>query len=292
MCIAWAIIAAAGMPAHAQEPFKISAATIVLAAAGQAEAPAKDTPESADNVAPAKIIPETPAPEAPVFEPPIVKSLFYTQDEMEQIRQALVDYAQYLARKNSASSGDDFLKQLESKGGVVSTVVPKNKFYTYPQFFLEALGYHSPKDWTVRVNHQRITQDTKDGAAGNIRIVAIEKDKVSIEWEPEGDSIEKIDWKSGKTSDSRVTLNSTKKTVTFTLHANQTFSTYAMQILEGKVTPITIKVAGADGVPAGPQANAPANPKQRGAAQPRTQAGQTGLHGLLNAYKSLEEPNP
>src|SRR5690606_7030051 len=110
-------------------------------------------------------------------------------------------------------------------------------YYSYPQFFLESLVYHGPENWIIWVNGQKINQDTpKDNA--DIKVLAIDEDKVRLQWKPI--SMEKVNEVLAHSPNEEIEINNLHGTVDFTLRPNQTFSSYVMRVLEGKVLPVTI----------------------------------------------------
>ncbi len=224
-----------------------------------------------------------------------LKSLFFTQEEMAALHRAIAIYGKYAVRQHNTHEGEDFLKQLEGKVTLGSTVHPK-KNYTYPQFFLESLAYHSPHDWIVQLNRQRITPQTTPTALGNIRVREIDKDKVSIEWKPDEADMDKINALTDTTPDEGIDIDRTNGIIIFTLYANQTFSSYALQVLEGKVQPVTVaNVAPGDGnkitrpVPVVEKAPPPAPSKDPAPAPAGPH--ESGLGGLIGAYKNLDQEN-
>jgi len=254
-------------------------------------APAANSLPTGNEAATGKV--ETPSKEAsspdessPGNETMPVKSLFFTQDEMATVHRALTIYAKYAANPNS-NEGEDFLKQLEGKKKIVSQKQQKVN-YTYPQFFLESLAYHSPDDWTIRINHQRISIKTPPDSSAAIRVLEIDKDKVTIEWKPDEMDLTKIAEIPSKVPDERVDIDRTNGIIVFTLHANQTFSAYAMRVLEGKVLPVTVKNALADSGAAAPKSEEP--PPSPVSPVPRVGVHEhNGLSGLINSYKTLDQ---
>ncbi len=154
--------------------------------------------------------------------------------------------------------------------------VSSPKIYTYPQFFLESLVYYHTGKWTVWINGQRFTQDTP--ATGALAIESVSAKEAAILWHPA--SNERLKWNPAE--DGRVIVDSAERTIRFTLQPNQTFSSYSMRVLEGKVQPAEIdlttpssqaKTLTVPPVPGAP----PARPPQAGEA--------TGLEGLINRYQ-------
>jgi len=286
-CLIWVMVLAIlfGSPAKA------------LPLLGSGDAPAQD-PALAGNAVPAdtaaaKSNPPSSGTTAMATDAASIKSLFFTQEEMAAIHHAIAIYAKYAIRQHNTHEGEDFLKQLEGKGNAASAGPPK-KYYTYPQFFLASLAYHSPGDWSVQINQERITSETKPEASGGLRVLKIDKDKVSLEWKPDDADIDKINALTNKVPGKLVDIDRANGIITFTLHANQTFSSYAMQVLEGKVQPVMVENAMAGNTIAMPdpiaEKAAPVSPEN-----PVTPpaSNQNGLKGLINNYNNLgQENNP
>lgn len=163
------------------------------------------------------------------------KSMFYTDEEMAEIRKAINVYDR--RRLGADGEDEDFLNKIGGSGAA-SNKSNAPAYFIYPQFFMEALAYHSPTEWSVRINHQDFTPDMLTG--NNIRIVDINKESALIEWKPiEIDGVHQ-EW--AISSDDRVEIDRGRKVVTFKLHPNQTFSSYSMRILEGRVTPMVLDI--------------------------------------------------
>ena len=64
----------------------------------------------------------------------------------------------------------------------------------------------------------------------------VDKEKVIVEWKPE--KMDKIVEKDSSNGAVKVDVLGSK--VIFTLRANQTFTSYAMSVVEGKVSPVTV----------------------------------------------------
>ncbi len=84
--------------------------------------------------------------------------------------------------KNWTVDEEEFLKQLVGlKKDVATQTVEKD--FTYPQFFLDSLAYHSPSDWSVLINERKFTQGTAQAANDPARH-RIDQDRVQVEWRP------------------------------------------------------------------------------------------------------------
>lgn len=162
-----------------------------------------------------------------------LKSLFFTDQEMEKIRQSQAAYAN---RKVGASEQTDFdEEEWFSQAGEIKQARSQDRYFTYPQFFLESLVFHTDIDWTIWLNGQRITpaNTTKD-----ITVTSVDKNQVALQWRPSDFEKVKKTWEKAKHD--LVKVDETAGLVFFTLKTNQTFSSYVMKVLEGKVMPVTV----------------------------------------------------
>jgi hypothetical protein len=166
----------------------------------------------------------------------VVNSLLFSSTEMSEIRLAINTYIKnMLAHQNESIDEEDFLNQL--------TGIKKNKetsqaakYYTYPQFFLQSIVYHSPQDWSIWINNRKITPNGLQDPE-NIRVIGIDRDKADIEWRPA--VMEKVNRAWDNSSTSAISVDKKNGIVTFSLRPNQTFSSYVMRVVEGKVLPVT-----------------------------------------------------
>lgn len=160
-----------------------------------------------------------------------MKSLLLLDSDIDSIRKARNYYEQHLNGNNGIAE-EDFLKNLEKIGNMDA----ESKSFTYPQFFLSSIAYRSANDWVVWINEEKITQDSGVSASG-LKIIQIDNEKITVEWKPK---------KMDKITDSDSSLSEPVKVdflnnkVTFSLKTNQTFTSYAMRIVEGKVAPVTV----------------------------------------------------
>jgi len=223
-----------------------------------------------------------------------VPSLFYSAEEMAALRDALALYTNTSAGKPGDMTGG--IPHLEGK----KTLTAPTKTYTYPQFFLESLEYHTPKEWVVHINGMKITPDAPHRS--DIRVVALDKDEVSFEWTPTDMAKVHESWQKA-TKSSGVSVDERSSKVNFTLRHNQTFSAYLMRVLEGKVEPVVIQntiTAPSDAVRSSSNAMSPDKspsypaPGAGTPPGPDTSPHHEGLEGLMDAYKSkkLENPTP
>lgn len=164
-----------------------------------------------------------------------INSLLFSDVDIKAIRSARLFYEQHInGVVNGGIAEDDFLKNLEKITASKSDA--ESKFFTYPQFFLSSIAYYSPKDWVVWINDEKITQDSGISMAG-LRVIEIDNKKITVEWHPENmDRITDEEY----SSDNPVEVDFIQNKVIFSLKANQTFTSYAMRVVEGKVIPVTI----------------------------------------------------
>jgi len=165
---------------------------------------------------------------------PVLKSLFFTQEEMALIMQAARAYERFkIATSNNAQSqAKDFLSQLEE----AKKTAQFEKTFEYPQFFLESLMYHTPDDWFIQVNGQKLSPEKREKFS--LKVLAVDGEKALFEWKPM--NMQQVNDTWAKTQSEDVTVNRKAGTVTFVLHSNQTFSSYLMRVLEGKVKPVRL----------------------------------------------------
>jgi hypothetical protein len=162
-------------------------------------------------------------------------SLFFTDKEMEKIRQAQAAYA---GREVGSSKSADFNEEeWFSQAGEIKQARSQDRYFTYPQFFLESLVFRTDADWTIWVNGQRISP-APEGGNTDITVTAIDKNQVSLKWRP--DDFEKVKKTWAKTQHESVHVDEAAGLVFFTLKPNQTFSSYGMKVLEGKVLSVTV----------------------------------------------------
>lgn len=219
-----------------------------------------------------------------------IKSLFFTQAEITDIHLAINTYL-----KNSGRGGDftfdeeAFLNRLGRMKGSGTTTAQSARFYTYPQFFLDSIVYDSPESWIVWVNGVKITQDTPRENS-DIQVVAIDQDKVKLEWAPA--VMDKVTEVWSQVPNDEIDVDTLRGKVSFTLRPNQTFSSYVMKVLEGRVLPVTVDttlikknpVASIEEIPAPPPASAPAAAET----PPASKGSDEGLSGLINSYKNMK----
>jgi len=274
-------------------------------------------------VAPGVPAPVTGAPDDKKSAQDIIpKSLFLSPQDHIRISNALADYQNMLGAKANG----------ENPEKVVSKPPERERYFIYPQFFLESLVYHSPNDWTIRINGRQITPQTPGGDETKLSVIAIDHDKVVLRWKPvemarvldawdklpgndtgqksSGDNARvEMDFNAkapNKFSGVPIVVDREHRLVTFTLRPNQTFSSFAMEILEGKVRPVTVdNMAGhtdasannttGDAVPVEPLPNLPVVSKTQQIIAPPPMPiddGNSGLDGLMKKVQNNKETKP
>jgi hypothetical protein len=216
-----------------------------------------------------------------------IKSVFFTREEMQDIRLAVNTYRKHFAGKNKDAefNEEDFISQLTGMRKSKKT----SRYFMYPQFYLQSVVYDSPKSWVVWINdstrNQKINQDTPQDDT-EIHVLSINENTVKFEWRPV--AMEKVLEVWEKSPNEEVIVDKFRGTVRFTLRPNQTFSSFVMRPLEGKVVPVTIDNNIGEAVIAAP---APVRtPEAADAAAPKKE----GLSGLIGAYSNIgkEAPKP
>lgn len=254
MRVTWALALAAGMAAGAAWAFDPDAPGqgMIPVPAPTPPAPGAPTPPvpGAQGVAPAPGMPALPNGALPAATPePVIAakpvSMFITPEEMAKINDAIAAYKRMRENRNSNAENQakNFLNQLEEPAKELVAEPPKPQVFTYPQFFLQTLSYQGPDDWMVMVNGQKFVP-RYDDPNSPLKVVMVTQEMVVIEWRPQ--DMEKVSqaWMmaSSGPGQSDVVVDSIRSTVTFTLKPNQTFSSYAMRVVEGKVVPVTVMV--------------------------------------------------
>lgn len=231
-----------------------------------------------------------------------IKSLFFSQEEITDIHLAVNTYLSHIGRGSNLPFDEEaFLQRL---GGIKrGNTASQSRFYTYPQFFLESLVYDAKSQWSIRLNGRTILHNTPQEGS-NVRVTAITPERVSLEWAPpDMERVMEI-WK--RFPNDTITVDAVRSRVSFALKPNQTFSSYVMNVLEGKVEPVSVDITrfqqlqSQDGSEAteedGPLGfdKAAEKPKQEPAAttplmpKPQDDPSRQGLSGLLNSYKNME----
>jgi hypothetical protein len=218
-----------------------------------------------------------------------VKSLFFSPEELSDIR-----YAVNIYRKNSGQQVDDddideedFLRKL-TKIAKTQDSKSSSRYYTYPQFFMESLVYYAQDNWIVWINGQKITQVTSVENS-ELSVVSITPDKAEVQWKPL--DMEKIESVVDKLPSTEAKISKREGTVTFVLKPNQTFSSFLMAVLEGKVQSVTVDTHALD--ISEPAAEATEEvPIENPAAEAGDEQSRQGLKGLIGAYEKLGQDKP
>lgn len=207
----------------------------------------------------------TAAPAETKEEDSMPTSLFFSSDDELRLANAVNIYKKNLEAEATNAEKATLQSQQILEEFASAKEVPKT--FTYPQFFLEFLVYHTPSDWYVRVNGQEMRPDKSQNSGNAFSIVNVTNDKVLFKWKPvdmkrvldvwekaaakrnttkeTSNQPIKMDFSANSASDRMadlsVSVNRDEKTVLFTLHPNQTFSSYAMRAFEGKLMPVTVE---------------------------------------------------
>ncbi len=163
--------------------------------------------------------------------PSASKSLFFSSDEIESISSA----QEAFRNKKSGVDEGDFLANLEALNR--SKAAEDAAGFTYPQFFLASIAYHSKGDWVVWINDEKITQNSAVSNSG-LRVVELDKGKAVFEWLPT--RMDKITDTDSFSNSNPVKVDLINNKVSFTLKPNQTFTSYSMRVVEGKPKPVII----------------------------------------------------
>ncbi|MGE0754441.1 MAG: hypothetical protein AB7L92_04705 [Alphaproteobacteria bacterium] len=164
-----------------------------------------------------------------------LQSLFYTNSEIGNIRDAVSAYL----NRGAGNGGAEDVSAAEylDKAAEIKKLRTESRYFTYPQYFLESLVFHSDADWTVWISGRKISAENPS-IEGELKVLDINKNSVSLEWTPyDMDKVMEV-W--NKWPNDVVSVDTYNNIVTFTLLPNQTFSSYVMRVLEGKVLPVTI----------------------------------------------------
>lgn len=166
-----------------------------------------------------------------------IESIFFSTDELEAINKAKQSYERksHGGKPDEGVEEEDFLKKLEN------LAAPKKAqtIFTYPQFFLSSIVYNSASDWVLWINNEKITPASGISPSG-LKVIEISKEKATLEWHPE--EMDKVADIEGDPNKNPVKVDFINNKVIFTLRGNQTFTSYAMRIVEGKVLPITVNL--------------------------------------------------
>ena len=165
---------------------------------------------------------------------PVPHSMFYAPEEMNLLMQAIRTYERLklLSSSDAQNKAKDFLSQLEDAKRSVQ--IERNM--EYPQFYLESLVYHTPDDWFVQINGEKMSPVRMERFG--LKLLNVEPDKVLLEWRPT--NMKQVNEVWAKAHNDHVIVERKTGTVTFTLLPNQTFSSYKMRVMEGKVRPVKL----------------------------------------------------
>lgn len=229
-----------------------------------------------------------------------IKSLFYSQAEISDIHLAVNTYLKHVSNNDALSFDEEsFLNRL---GGLKRASNAQSRYFTYPQFFLDSMVYHSAENWIVWVNGRKLANDTpKDGT--NIQVAAVTPEMVTLEWFPsQMDRVLEI-WnqlENPAVQSQGVQVDVAKAKVTFSLKPNQTFSSYTMNVLEGKALPVTVDIAALgnlqgsrvslDGQSVNNETAVPAaadKDDDKTATPQKAQESKEGLGGLIRSYQNM-----
>lgn len=251
--------------------------------------------------------------------PPRANSLLLTPEQLQRVQAAVQKYRQLQAQraqarpaqlpsqqqagrpaqnpnsKPNAKDPDDFLTALTRKP-TTNKEAPEEP-YLYPQFYMDFLMFHTPSNWVAMINGKRFAAEDAALKGEALKVVSVERERVFVEWKPENMKRVRASW--GVEQHPEVQVDYAKGVVRFPLRQNQTFSSYLMRVVEGRVTPVKSSAELDDTayVEPRPAAPRPGNNPPKAAAQPApakaaakpAAAGQsTGLNGLLNNYRNLE----
>lgn len=272
MAACWLAAGMAAMPLHAQE-------TPVAPALPQATllpppAPAEETEDLVEAMRQLKGI--------------RIKSLLFDSNDISYIR-----YSQRVYLKDTQSIGDledfdeaEFLKKFSQSRNEQQQQVTA---FTYPQFFLDSIVYRSPGEWAVWISDsqslmpRQITSDGKNTPT-ELKVIDVGRDKVLLSWKPLlMDKVIEV-WANAKHEG--VVVDEAQGLVTFSLHPNQTFTSFLMRVVDGRLQPVTIG-ASPSTVPAGPTLADPDRPALPSIAD--EPAGQSqGISGLIKEYERMQ----
>lgn len=256
------------------------------------EAPPTPLPDAAEPGAmPQATLPATTAEASAPAEKKIIsdtyKSVLFTPAQMQRLKGYMAQKQQMIManRKMTEETNIEAIPEL-ALDVVTGESDSKPTSYTYPQFFLDSIAYHTAEDWTVWVNGIKITPVKRDTIPG-LALTNLSPYQAEFMYVPRAN--DRIKLTTEKTEDERVTVDAINRRISFLLQPNQTFGTFALKVYEGKVAPKTIPLMGdeeiisntvqdtvqdifssEDGAPAAP-------PPER-----------TGLGGLIEGYRSLE----
>ena len=250
-------------------------------------------PGTADPALPGGVLPPINAPVPIANAKPV--SLFLTLDELSRINDAIATYKRNRDAKVSSAENQakNFLNQLDP--GIIDAPAekPKPVPFTYPQFFLQTLSYHSANEWLVVINGEKFIPHYNNPRSW-LKVVMVDKEMVVMEWRPQNMKKVSEAWMVAPVvpAKSDVLVDSIHETVTFTLKPNQTFSSFAMRVVEGKVPPVTVMIQPDEQNGTGGEAAKPIDVPQPAEATPvkptpPVDDTRAGVPGLNDTYKKI-----
>lgn len=174
-------------------------------------------------------------PQDNTVEKAFVESLFFTKTEMEKIRLAASAFAN--RRSGDIASSEFDVEGYLSQAEKIKQARAQERYYTYPQFYLESLVFHTDTDWSVWINGRKIISSSNN-ENDEIFVESITKSQVTVRWRPY--DMERLRENFQKQAVNDETVEIQDDAVYFALKPNQTFSSYAMRVLEGKLLPVTV----------------------------------------------------
>lgn len=215
-----------------------------------------------------------------------INSLFFSPEEVRDIHLAINTYLKHVNNRQDLTFDEEaFLRRLSG----LKTSSP-SRYYTYPQFFLDSLVYHKADDWVIWLNGQKITQDTLTEGT-QIHVLEIDAGKVKLEWLPP--AMERVLEVWNQIPNDETIVDQLRGKVIFTLHPNQTFSSYVMKVLEGKVMPVTVDTALIEKTLSASSISRKEQAKESRASEapapPEKTERMEGLPGLIDSYRNLKQ---
>lgn len=186
-------------------------------------------------------------------------SLMFPITDIRRLEEVMEAYEASIANKDH---DDDFLKNLIES---INTETPLEEGENIPQvvlpsiapsFYLSSIVYVSDNEWAVWIDGEKFTHNRDKNIDKNLTITSVNKTSVELEWETKHIDHISPNWKhvmeeteqaisivskNGNIVRSGEQVESTQ-IIYFTLHPNQTFVTNAMEIMEGKVEHVIIRV--------------------------------------------------
>lgn len=233
-----------------------------------------------------------------VAPPPKFRSFFFSDQELDAIGKVKAMYGRQGLGDDAIYDEEDLLDQLNGikineEDKIVEQPVVEEKYYT--QFYLESLVYHAPNDWVVWLKEDGVGKKllplSAADAQASLRIIGTQKEYVVFEWKP-------VNWmrvaEAYKDENPDIIIDDKRRLVVFTLRTNQTLTSQDMQIKEGPVPLVEIKVeaSGAVGAGDGTQNLLPDifsdGTKQSNGADNKSDEG---MSGLLNRGNHILDPS-